>query len=508
MAGRALLYPLAALLVASTRADGEPHDVHGFEYAGAFESPDPWYTLSLDKVGGVYADEQMVVVILPLAEEPTEEAVAALAPQAVALLDSAECAHLHLFETLQVGLCSELHIDDDTWASVSFRINNTALHAHLVMFTQHLLTEFNRAPLTRGVVFDGAGASVVLEVELDEHDLEGGEHDDEDHDEHGHEDEDDDGERPWGAAIGAVLIVCVATLSGVVLMAPGLAHFIRKQSLESVLQAFAAGALLSAAFLLLLFEATHLIAASTVSETETVWQWGACVLSGFAICLAFDFVASVITKTWPSRPETSLHDEPRSAPPDAPKAFKVSVPPSAEGGDSNVARVRVVIGVLFGDALHNLCDGVFIGAAFLSCGNAFGWTVAGASIAHEVAQEISDFIVLTSPQQGNLKPLKALALNFVSGLFALLGVIIVLSSSIDNAVIGRLLAVGAGVYIHIGAAECMPKVYSLAESTGLRAASFLAFMLGAVLIGLVLIGHEHCEIGHGHDDDHGHMHRI
>jgi len=380
---RGLQCLLAALLAASTRADG---GAHGFEYAGAFQSPDPWYTLSLDKVGGAYADEHMAVVILPLEADPTKEAVAALAQEAVASLESGACAHLHAFETLQVGLlsmnptgCSDLHVDDDTWATVSFRINNTALHAHLVLFTQHFLTEFNRAPLTRSVLFDGAGATVVFEVELDEHDLDGEEHD--------HEDEED---LPWGVAIGAALIVCVTTLSGVFLLAPGLANFIRSYSLESVLQAFAAGALLSAAFLLLLFEATHLISESTSSETETVWQWGACVLGGFAICMGFDFVAGLMTKIWATK-------GPRSAPPEEadPKTIESAKVASA----AEILRIRVVSGVLVGDALHNLCDGVFIGAAFLSCGNSFGWAVAGASIAHEVAQEISDFIVLTAPEQ-------------------------------------------------------------------------------------------------------------
>lgn len=48
----------------------------------------------------------------------------------------------------------------------------------------------------------------------------------------------------------------------------------------------------------------------------------------------------------------------------------------------------------------------------------------------------------------------------------------------------------------------------MAQSTGLRAASFLAFTVGAVLIGLVLIGHEHCEAGHDHGHGHGHAHRM
>ena len=46
------------------------------------------------------------------------------------------------------------------------------------------------------------------------------------------------------------------------------------------------------------------------------------------------------------------------------------------------------------------------------------------------AQEISDYLVLTDKAQGNLKPLMALALNFVSGLSVILGVIIIMAQVI------------------------------------------------------------------------------
>ena len=38
-------------------------------------------------------------------------------------------------------------------------------------------------------------------------------------------------------------------------------------------------------------------------------------------------------------------------------------------------RARILAGVLIGDAMHNLCDGIFIGTAFLSCSNTMGWPV-------------------------------------------------------------------------------------------------------------------------------------
>merc|ERR1719316_2392085 len=92
-------------------------------------------------------------------------------------------------------------------------------------------------------------------------------------------------------------------------------------------------------------------------------------------------------------------------------------------------RVRVLCGILLGDFMHNLVDGIFIGAAFVGCNNQVGWTIVAATIYHELAQEVSDYLVLTDPMQGNLKPVTALALNFVSGLSVVLGAIIVVGAA-------------------------------------------------------------------------------
>jgi len=153
--------------------------------------------------------------------------------------------------------------------------------------------------------------------------------------------------------------------------------------------------------------------------------------------------------------------------------------------------VRVMCGVLIGDFMHNLCDGFFIGAAFKGCGSTFGWTVATGTIAHEIAQELSDYVVLTGEACG-LRPVVALGLNFLSGTSVLLGVIIVLSSEVSNGDIGLLLAFGGGVYLNIAFVECMPKLHSSKVSGLIRALGVFVFMLGAIAIGLVLLDHEHC----------------
>merc|ERR1719486_745130 len=114
---------------------------------------------------------------------------------------------------------------------------------------------------------------------------------------------------------------------------------------------------------------------------------------------------------------------------------------------SKAKQTRVLIGVLLGDFMHNLADGIVIGTAFKGCNSTMGWTITAATVYHELAQEISDYLVLTDPAQGNLKPFKALFLNFITGTSAL----------------------------------------------------FL-FCLGCVGIGLVLLAHEHCVPGGGDAD--------
>ena len=91
---------------------------------------------------------------------------------------------------------------------------------------------------------------------------------------------------------------------------------------------------------------------------------------------------------------------------------------------SRSTRVRVLSGVLVGDFMHNLCDGIFMGTAFRFCNGPLAWSVTLATIFHEIAQELSDYLVLTDPAQGALQPPLALLLNGLSGLSVLLGLLV------------------------------------------------------------------------------------
>ena len=84
-------------------------------------------------------------------------------------------------------------------------------------------------------------------------------------------------------------------------------------------------------------------------------------------------------------------------------------------------------------------------------------------------------------------------LNFCSGLSVTLGGLVVLATDVSNFAIGVLLSMSSGLYIHVAAKECMPIVDRLAVSLSDKALALLAFVLGAIPIGLVLLNHEHCE---------------
>ena len=98
----------------------------------------------------------------------------------------------------------------------------------------------------------------------------------------------------------------------------------------------------------------------------------------------------------------------------------------------------------------------------------------------------------------------ALAINFATGLSVILGAIIVLANDVASSTTGLLLAFGGGIYLQIGCVECMPKMVNPSLSPTRKLVCIAAFIFGSVLIGLVLLDHEHCIAEGGGHDGHGH----
>ncbi|KXK10704.1 MAG: Zinc transporter ZupT [Microgenomates bacterium OLB23] len=112
--------------------------------------------------------------------------------------------------------------------------------------------------------------------------------------------------------------------------------------------------------------------------------------------------------------------------------------------------------VLLGDTLHNFVDGLAIAASFM-VNPLLGITTTAAILAHEIPQELADFAVLIST---GVARKKALLLNFVSALAAVLGGIVgyYFLAGTEN-LTHQTLAVAGGVFVYIAAADLIPELH-------------------------------------------------
>lgn len=443
-----------------------------FEWAGIFETPEDTYLWTAQKVetsmGIRYVDAAMKMVAIPV-QAATEAQLHADESQGDSVMEQT-CTNVAAngIITPDRNQCYNLVFRNDWWQSL-YTIN-TAGVAAVAFYAQHLPTEFEN---TAHYLKDNNGTDIEPVAEIDRTATSTGvEAIIEEEDKH------------YGLAMLTGGIVNLTTLIGVILLVPGISMAARTyaEAFECMLAGFAAGAISACAFLLLLFESTHLIAVEHKEEVDVIWRWGIMILAGYLfpalLQLLPDIVFSLNPSLKPSKKKVQWND------------FSTEKSTSEEELDFPT-RVRLILGILVGDFLHNLCDGFFIGAAFRTCQTNKGWAVAGGTILHELAQEISDYAILVGPG-ARLSPAVALILNFISGTSVLLGVIIVMGTDVEDVDTGLLLAFGGGTYLHIAFTECMPRVYNAKVSAATRSFATLLFIVGATAIGLVLLWHEHC----------------
>jgi len=140
--------------------------------------------------------------------------------------------------------------------------------------------------------------------------------------------------------------------------------------------------------------------------------------------------------------------------------------------------------VLLGDGLHNFIDGLMIGAGFLtSIPVGIGITVA--VILHEIPHEIGDFGVLI---HGGMEKKKALFLNFVSALTAVLGTVLsLLLSGMLRDMQLFLLCFAAANLLYIAASNLIPELHKTSNLKRdiLQIASFILGIL--IMLPLLLL---------------------
>ena len=110
---------------------------------------------------------------------------------------------------------------------------------------------------------------------------------------------------------------------------------------------------------------------------------------------------------------------------------------------------------LVGDGLHNLIDGMIIAGSFL-VDIRLGVITTIAVISHEIPQEIGDFGVLI---HAGYKAKKALLFNFFSGLFSVLGALIVILIGVySENFINFIIPITAGGFIYIASSDLIPEL--------------------------------------------------
>jgi zinc and cadmium transporter len=111
--------------------------------------------------------------------------------------------------------------------------------------------------------------------------------------------------------------------------------------------------------------------------------------------------------------------------------------------------------VLVGDSVHNFCDGVIIAAAFLA-DPGLGVVTSAAIIAHEIPQEVGDYIVLLN---AGFSRSKALLYNALSGLSAVIGGVLgYFIVGPWEALFPYLLVVASSSFVYVAVADLMPQL--------------------------------------------------
>lgn len=142
--------------------------------------------------------------------------------------------------------------------------------------------------------------------------------------------------------------------------------------------------------------------------------------------------------------------------------------------------------ILVGDSMHNFTDGILIAAAFLADPH-LGILTGLAIIAHEIPQEIGDFIVLLN---AGFTRKRAYAYNLISGGMAILGGLLgYLMLDQSQAWIPYVLVFASSGFIYIAVSDLMPQMQRRAT---LRETIPQVVLIGlGVAIVLVLTHHTH-----------------
>jgi zinc and cadmium transporter len=116
--------------------------------------------------------------------------------------------------------------------------------------------------------------------------------------------------------------------------------------------------------------------------------------------------------------------------------------------------------ILVGDTIHNFVDGVLIAAAFLA-DIRLGIVTALAMIAHEIPQEVGDFLILLN---SGFTRAQAVTFNLLSSLATLLGGLLAYSLLVHlQELVPSLLGIAAASMLYVAVADLIPGLHRRPE---------------------------------------------
>lgn len=226
--------------------------------------------------------------------------------------------------------------------------------------------------------------------------------------------------------------IIVATLAGGILSALVAALFAIKAKAAQVpmLVSYAVGALLGAAFIEVIPHAFE--------QSKNISATAATVLFGI---LAFFVLEKLVLWRHCHVEECEAHDP--------------HTPPEHDHGRSGLM-------ILIGDTFHNFVDGVLIAAAFMA-DIQLGIVTSIAIIAHEVPQEVGDFLILL--HSGYSKSSAMLLNMLASAAMVIGGVGAYFMLQMMQSLVTPLLALAAASMLYVAVADLIPGLHRRPELT-------------------------------------------
>ena len=261
-------------------------------------------------------------------------------------------------------------------------------------------------------------------------------------------------------------IISATLLGGVLSVIVAAALALRaKASQIPVLISYAVGALLGAVFIELLPEAFE--------RADSAQSMAGTILAGILI---FFVLEKLVLWRHCHVEQCEAHDPP------------VPVIHSHHGHDHGRSGLMIVIG----DTFHNFVDGILVAAAFLA-NTELGIVTALAIIAHEIPQEVGDFLILL--HSGYTKR-AAFALNMLSSAAMVLGgVIAYYALQTMEQWVAPLLGLAAASMLYVSVADLIPGLHRRPE---LRATAQQVVLIGLGIGTIWLVGELAHTFANGH----------